>query len=314
MGLFSKKRTSPPVQAAGYTASGSHQAYASASSQPRTAQPAQQFGLLPLNSYTAVHPSSQTYHIDVVAIHGLNGNAYTTWTNKRHQLWLQEFLPSALPGARIYTFSYDSRIFSRSASGINEFAQSLLSELEKKRRTAADRQRGIIFICHSLGGIVCKKALVVARQDPRYGNILQYTKAVLFFGTPHRGSDQASIGSVIFNIFNNVISVTVPDRYLAKARQDLVALLKYQNQTLTDLSEAFRIQSKVLEIVSFYESASSPPFNKLLVTRDSARIGVGSEQLVSLPYNHSDMCKIEDTSSKAYVILVHTCRKYGMRR
>jgi hypothetical protein len=71
---------------------------------------------------------------------------------------------------------------------------------------------------------------------------------------------------VIFNIFNNVMSVTVPDRYLAKARQDLVALLKYQNQTLTDLSEAFRIQSKVLEIVSFYESASSPPFNKLVST------------------------------------------------
>lgn len=68
-------------------------------------------------------------------MHGLNGNAFTTWTNKKSQLWLQEFLPGSLPKARIYTFGYDSSIFSQSKAGIEEYARKLLSELSLVRQS-----------------------------------------------------------------------------------------------------------------------------------------------------------------------------------
>ena len=80
-------------------------------------------------------PLLPTYHLDVIALHGLNGNAFTTWTNKHSQLWLQEFLSRSLTGARVFTFGYDSAIFSRSKADIGDYARRLLSELSLVRQS-----------------------------------------------------------------------------------------------------------------------------------------------------------------------------------
>src|SRR5450432_1070465 len=48
--------------------------------------------------------------IDIVAIHGLNGDVRRTWTHKNGTFWLQDLLPHAMPGARIFTYSYPSPV------------------------------------------------------------------------------------------------------------------------------------------------------------------------------------------------------------
>jgi hypothetical protein len=88
---------------------------------------------------TASDPLLPTYHLDVVALHGLNGNAYTTWTNKHDKLWLRDLLPRSLPGARIYTFGYNSLLFSQSHADIGDFARRLLLELSLVRESEAVR-------------------------------------------------------------------------------------------------------------------------------------------------------------------------------
>jgi hypothetical protein len=96
----------------------------------------QRFGLFPLKAdNTDSDPSLPTYHLDVIALHGLNGDAFNTWTNKNKQMWLEDFLPRSLPGARIYTFGYDSTIFSRSNADIGDFARKLLSQLSLERQS-----------------------------------------------------------------------------------------------------------------------------------------------------------------------------------
>lgn len=98
----------------------------------------QQVGLFKLEAESVITepgPLLPTCHLDVVAIHGLNGNAYTTWTNKHNKLWLQDLLPASLPGARVYTFGYDSKIFSQSNSDIGDYARRLLSELDLVRQS-----------------------------------------------------------------------------------------------------------------------------------------------------------------------------------
>jgi hypothetical protein len=89
-------------------------------------------------------PLLSTYHLDVIALHGLNGSAFASWTNKHNQLWLQEFLPRSLPGARVYTFGYSSEIFSQSKAGVGDFARKLLSELSLVRQSEA--VGGYLFI------------------------------------------------------------------------------------------------------------------------------------------------------------------------
>jgi hypothetical protein len=102
--------------------------------------------------------------IDIIAVHGLNGHYDDTWTwtsgnqgEKRN--WLKDFLPQQIPNARIMSYGYNSAVqFSKSAANISNFAEQLLNDLVAERDTPAKKTRPIIFICHSLGGIVFKKA------------------------------------------------------------------------------------------------------------------------------------------------------------
>jgi hypothetical protein len=97
-----------------------------------------QIGLLPLNpnelNADAV-PLADNYSLDIVAIHGITGDAFSTWTHKNGTNWLRDFLPNAFPGARIFTFGYPAEVFwSRSDGDIDSFARSLLEGLKRERR------------------------------------------------------------------------------------------------------------------------------------------------------------------------------------
>ena len=83
----------------------------------------------------------------------------TTWTAGNGKLWLRDFLPSQLPKARIMSFSYNSdTALSKAVTDIDDMALKLLHTLNLFRQLAEERKRPIIFISHSLGGIVVKKA------------------------------------------------------------------------------------------------------------------------------------------------------------
>lgn len=94
----------------------------------------------------------------VVAIHGLGGDAYRTWTHENKKLWLQDFLPSQVPEARILSYGYDSTVaFSKSSAGIDDFSRDFLYRLKTVRNSTQENARPIFFICHSLGGILFKQ-------------------------------------------------------------------------------------------------------------------------------------------------------------
>lgn len=100
--------------------------------------------------------------VDIIAIHGLNGHYKKTWTavssSGKECNWLQDLLPTQLPNARIMSYGYNSAVqFSKSTAGIGEFADQLLEDILSYRNSEAEKGRPVIFICHSLGGIVFKK-------------------------------------------------------------------------------------------------------------------------------------------------------------
>jgi hypothetical protein len=71
----------------------------------------------------------------IVAVHGLGGDAFETWTHpKSKAFWLKDFLPEQIPDARILTFGYNAAAaFGRSTSDVIDHAKSLLSRLVDKR-------------------------------------------------------------------------------------------------------------------------------------------------------------------------------------
>jgi hypothetical protein len=76
------------------------------------------------------------FQVDIIAIHGLNGHFERTWTSKSNNvLWLRDLLPQQLPGSRIFSFEYDSRIFSDSVMKLDDYALKLLSSILSMRVT-----------------------------------------------------------------------------------------------------------------------------------------------------------------------------------
>jgi len=100
-------------------------------------------------------------------VHGLDGDAFKTWTADNGKLWLRDFLPEDLKNpqdgtapclARVVTFGYNVNVYSKAASQRSfTFAEDLLSALDDFRQGPSASRRPIIFIGHSLGGIVIKK-------------------------------------------------------------------------------------------------------------------------------------------------------------
>ena len=79
-------------------------------------------------------PTADVYEVDIVIIHGLNGNHQKTWTHDNGTYWPQSLLPTTIPGARIFSFGYPSQIFAtRPVAGIRDFAKDLLSRLGLER-------------------------------------------------------------------------------------------------------------------------------------------------------------------------------------
>lgn len=105
-------------------------------------------------------PRDKANTVDIVAVHGLNGHFEKTWEAEslsgQKVNWVKDFLPQQMPYARIMSFGYDSTVlFSKTAADIGTYAEQLLEDLISYR--GLFMRRPIIFICHSLGGIIVKK-------------------------------------------------------------------------------------------------------------------------------------------------------------
>ncbi|KAH6880373.1 hypothetical protein B0T10DRAFT_392290, partial [Thelonectria olida] len=223
-------------------------------------------------------------------------------------LWLRDFLPHQIPRCRILTYGYESlRKLSSSITGINDIAADLLERLNAERTseqasiaclrtTATDLQqektRPIIFICHSLGGIIFKKALVIANEQlPFYSHLLSKVHSVVFMGTPHRGTGVAFWGDFLARAsFAADLGLMGNPRLLSDLRKN--------SPILADISQQFVHRGKDLHIRTFYEREKYK--NTLVVDPDSAQLNLPNEKRIPIQANHKAMCKFSSADSQKY--------------
>ena len=103
-----------------------------------------QFGLLRLDLNNIHDANLIGYNCDIIAVHGLNGHRERTWTYRDKEsvspaFWLRDFLPQDLPGARIYSYGYDTKIISTTSARVEEYAKELLKAIEVERNTVEVR-------------------------------------------------------------------------------------------------------------------------------------------------------------------------------
>ncbi|KAI1201427.1 Alpha/Beta hydrolase protein [Nemania serpens] len=228
---------------------------------------------------------NQAHSLDIIAVHGLNGHYRNTWTYKpgspAETMWLADLLPDQLPGSRVMSFEYDASVESMAVGTIRDIARTMFELLKDKRENL---DIPIVFIGHSLGGIVIKQALVLAEQSERdFPGMTKHTKGIVFFGTPHRGADAAQWALLVTKIAGAV----VPGK-----RSRHLKLLTRNSEGLYAISEDFQHLASRYAIVSFYEEhAYNRLWGKVIVDKDSAVMSLQHEDFMMLSGTHTSMCR-----------------------
>ncbi|KAI9886848.1 MAG: hypothetical protein M1823_001347 [Watsoniomyces obsoletus] len=244
-------------------------------------------------------PEGEPPLVDLVFVHGLNpfGNrthAWDTWRHTDGAFWPTDFLPDDLPRARVLLYGYNSNVaFDVSEARIKHHAEELLTRLEDERESISCR---IIFIAHSLGGLVVKQALLNARDNPVFTTMLQDTYGFMFFGVPHRGA--GGLGHSAGELGARVA------RFVSGGRADneLLDCLKRNSLFTRDAADRFSHQLEGYHVVSYFETvptkiaaAGGVSFHsEIVVDEDSAVLSLPGhrERRLGLNADHSSMCKI----------------------
>ncbi|KAK5215128.1 hypothetical protein LTR96_011450 [Exophiala xenobiotica] len=215
--------------------------------------------------------------IDIVAVHGLGGDAFDTWTHpKSKAFWLKDFLPHQSPDSRVMTFGYNAHAaFGESMAEVIYHAKSLLASLVDKREEM--------------------EALFQARLESRYQSIKDATIGLILLGTPHRGSDKVTYGKVLANVAQ-FISHQPPPR--------LLSALQTNSDVLLQLTTNFRFQLPDYEVSSVFELRPIRGLSSLVVEKHSSLLETNHEEQIPVDADHSAMCKFEtendDTLEKVY--------------
>ncbi|XP_041831700.1 protein SERAC1 isoform X2 [Melanotaenia boesemani] len=136
-----------------------------------------------------LHPqtrSNQPIKADVLFIHGILGAAFKTWRQKDRntleeereaendddytECWPKSWLAADCPNLRILSVEYDSHLSDWMAKCPAENQRKSLAyrsqKLLKKLKLAGVGERPVVWVAHSLGGLLVKKMLLDASEDP----------------------------------------------------------------------------------------------------------------------------------------------------
>ena len=253
--------------------------------------------------------------VDICFVHGLTGNRDSTWTAKgRLEPWPKILLPSALPNskARIFTYGYDAYLIRWGAVSTNQLTDHATNFLQK---VTADRERKnalrrpLVIVAHSLGGLVCKQAILQSKDSPEshLNHLYNMTRGIVFMGTPHAGSWLADWGKIPADVFGIVKSsntsllrvLQTKDELLLSVNQSFLALLR----RLREGQEG----DKRIHVTCFFEELGYPKVGPI-VSKASATFA--SDPPISVHSNHSEMVKFVDAGDDGFQSVAGELRRW----
>lgn len=229
---------------------------------------------------------------------------YSTWTAEgQSETWPKTLLAPELKSARILTFGYDAYVLGKKVASRNrliDHATDLITDLTNNRARTKASTRALIFVAHSLGSLVCKRALLQSRNNPdtHLRGLFEYTKGIVFMGTPHDGSWMASwakfpaecIGLVKSTNTSLLKVLETNDQLLEATQKDFLLMIR----NLAEHKQ--RDNGRPIRMLCCYEAEPLEIRGSRIVSKNSAIFPNYPE--VSIPASHSKMVKFasnEDT-------------------
>jgi hypothetical protein len=219
----------------------------------------------------------------VIFVHGILSSAEKCWKNSNSAYW-PELLKQdkELNGLGIYTFSYNTSVFSGNYC-LSDVVDSLKEYL--KLDDLLSQEKRLIFVCHSMGGIVVRK-FIVDRQA--YLIDLNIKIGLFLVASPSLGSEYANLITGLAKILN-----------IKNAQAD--ALRFNQNNTwLNDLDTNFQnlkeakrlaiigkelIEDKPIILKNFLKKQIVEPFSGAKYFGDHFKVPKSDHSTIEKPHN-----------------------------
>jgi hypothetical protein len=254
-------------------------------------------------------PGSPSY--DIVFVHGIRGGAFITWRQEKalslgsargnvdHSVcWPTAWLAPKFPKARLISAEYAAPATWWEGESLPLYGT--VNHLAEKLVAAGIGSRPVIFVCHSMGGVIVKEIIGRGTMKDAPQSLRKISKSaagVVFYSVPHAGSRLADLGWKL--------------RYLGASPSRAVAHLKTDphlhevNSVIRDLCRRDK-----LRVLSFSEGLPTKLsyVSTHIVPHESAYPGYG-EFIVLGNHDHITVCKPQGTEDLAFKSLVHFLSK-----
>jgi hypothetical protein len=212
---------------------------------------------------------------DLIFLHGLGGDAKTTWGFDKPTGW-HTWIKACRPDLNIWSVDYrvERSEWTGGSMPLFDRAVNVLALLDNH---VIGRDRPICFICHSLGGLIVKEMLRHARDvTATYSYIAKSAKGIIYFSTPHTGSSLADFAQKFELVFRNSIAVKE---------------LSAHHPRLRDLNIWFRNNYAGLEIQAliFFETQNTGKVR--VVDETSADPGIPNVTPIPIDADHHAICR-----------------------
>lgn len=213
----------------------------------------------------------------IVFVHGLNGNARDTWLFDSTHYWPQMIADDpTFADTDIYAASYPTPARGNHMS-VNDLVSYLSDELEADGVFSKHKQ--VIFVAHSLGGIVVQELLLTYRDK----NLAAKVPFIYLYATPQTGSELANIGKLF-----------KPDPLIKELERG------EGNFVLPSMDSAWlHAGFKSIQRYCAYETQTEKGFK--VVSRESATRNCNDQ--VAIDSNHRNIVKPPTMEARSYTAL-----------
>lgn len=231
---------------------------------------------------------------NVVFVHGLGGHAYDTWRwNADGDTFWPLWLAEDLEGLTVHTLAYEAPPSNwwGTSMALQDRAANVLESLLAAPSLA---DGPVVFVCHSLGGLIIKQIILDMDQQkeerPEIASLLKRVTQVVFLATPHTGSRMASLLAQI--------------RFLAWPTS-IVRLLVANDPTLRAINQNYRglaqRRNGSLSHLIFYETKNIQ--GCVVVDEASSDPGLPGRRPIPIDADHIRIAKPGDRQSLLYSVV-----------
>jgi hypothetical protein len=263
--------------------------------------------------------------ISVVFIPGLGADPLTSWqsektekTDKTSFNWAfdKQGLLRDYPDARIFLYHHQSAFHGayKIENYLDNLATTLLNSLKSKRAPDSTNPHPLVFIGHSMGGLIIAKAIALmeSRRD-LYKKMLESTAGCIFFGTPFLGAEVAATAQM-FASQGEMLGMAV--------NSSLLDFMKPESKMLEELMETFhRLVTRTgpdIGIHCFWEQYDTKAsdvakkmigFNLFPMAKDFKTVSRRSATFnrlfdnTGLLCNHRDLVKFDDPKDPRFEVV-----------